>query len=357
MELYDIIKASILSTPYVREPVPDNTAVAQYYCDMTSALHIEGLPLISVDTIEKRTYIAECNNNFFLIFDFYLLDIINTINHIVLANNHTKYSEILFFRLASEECFIQGKFEAAVEFGAKYMNRIGEIQSCFKKEDRLEETNDYLFVQQAFFISHEIFHFSANHHPKLLIKGMMSKERFLQRIYVYTKSRDKVAAAAMADVINNKNMVEECLCDTTAVIQAIDVGIKTDRMNVVEAGIAIAIALMSQYTISTIQDVVKFSGEILYERIQNLFNFRLLHLKAITSLYVKKIASEEKQEEYQAQVEKIHDRWFERINRPIFDLIVNYNRLFTENLKSSESGPEHIQRMKDILRQIYNSAI
>ena len=76
-----------------------------------------------------------------------------------------------------------------------------------------------------------------------------------------------------------------------------------------------------------------------------------------TSLYVKKITSEEKQEEYQAQVEKIYDRWFERINRPIFDLIVNYNRLFAENIKSSESGPEHMQRMKDILRQIYNSAI
>ena len=64
--------------------------------------------------------------------------------------------------------------------------------------------------------------------------------------------------------LEDKNMVEECLCDSTAVIQTMDVASKTEKLSHLEAGIAMVVALMNQFTISVIQDTIKFSRDISY---------------------------------------------------------------------------------------------
>ena len=219
------------------------------------------------------------------------------------------------------------------------------------------ENLNYSYTQQAFLIAHELFHFYVHNNPTREINAMMSKERFLQNIFRYANRKAPEVAVAMDDAIKDGNMIEECLCDSTAVIHAVDVGLKTGELDAVESGLAVALAIMCQYTLSIIQDTVKYSGEIFYERIQSLFNFRLLHLKAFTSLYIKEIESEKRQNEYQLRVEAIHDKWMDNVCHPVLDLLVSENRLFTTNRDSYPSKSEQRNRAKILLQQIYKCAI
>lgn len=87
MKLYDRVKESILGVTYVREEVVPNSATEQYYNDLRKAIGLEDFPLILVNTIEKKTYITECNNHFFLVFDCYLLEIMDCLNQITISDN------------------------------------------------------------------------------------------------------------------------------------------------------------------------------------------------------------------------------------------------------------------------------
>lgn len=346
MELYDRIKKSILSSTVVRSDATNLFATEQYYSDLVDSLHIKEFPLISINTIEKKTYIVESNKRFFLVFDHYLMEVMHFLNQSILDDTFADDIEAFFYRTVSEECYVQNNISAAVAFSGKYMGRLDAIK--LYAEDRPE----YLFVQQAFLIAHELFHFYVHKNPNQEIRGILSKERFLQRIYDYTSTKNPELAFVMADVIADKNMVEECLCDSTAVIQAIDVGLKVGKLDIIEAGVAAAIALMNQFTLSTIQDTVKFAGDISYERIQNLSNFRLLHLKAFTSLYIKELGSEEERKQYNDRVEYVHDQWIKKVHRPIMFMLVNNNEL----LKSQQvymGNTEEMKKTKEILKQIF----
>ena len=90
-----------------------------------------------------------------------------------------------------------------------------------------------------------------------------------------------------------------------------------------------------------------------YERLQNLFNFRIVHLKAFTDLYIKEYGTSEQTRLYQYKVEQIHKNWLERVNTPSMHLLVKVNRRLKEE-PMSVSGSEK-RKIIDTLRTIYNS--
>lgn len=352
MKLNERIKNSILDTTIVRCEVENDDSTQHYYDSIIQSLKIDNFPLISVNTIEKKTYIVECEGLFFLVFDHYLIECMHLLNQCILNENQLKSVELFFFKSASEECYVQCNLSSAVKFASKYMNRLNDVVSIYLTEEFSKSIPNYLFIQQAFLIAHEVFHFYVHKNPNKQIKGMIAKESFLQRIYDYTKKKNENVAFYMLDVIRDKNMIEECLCDSTAVIQAMDVAEKTGKLSIVESGIAIVLALMNQYTISVIQDTIKFSGNIFYERIQNLYNFRLLHLKEFISLYFKDYVSNEKCSQYQKQVEEIHDMWLKKVMKPIMNMLVEYNSLLKKESKN-EKKKVNTKEVKELLKKIY----
>lgn len=355
MKLYDRVKESILDVTYVREEVVPNSATEQYYNDLRKAIGLEDFPLILVNTIEKKTYITECNNQYFLVFDCYLLEIMDCLNQITISDNLSDNLNLFFYKTASEVCYAQGQITAAVKFASKYMNQIEGVLERYGEFSDIQ--SDYLFVQQAFLMAHEIFHFYVHKNPDKEVQGMVAKEQFLQRIYCYANVKEPHTAYMMSDVIGQKKMVEECLCDSTAVIQAIDAGVKVGKLNAVEAALAITMTVMNQYTVSILEDTIKHHGDISYERIQNMFNFRLLHLKAFLSLYIKEIGSEDEQKKFQVQVENVHNLWLNKVCRPIMNMLVEYNPLFhkKESLDAEENKVS--KEARKILKQIYSFGI
>ena len=55
MSKLDFVKRAIIAGTVVRDEVLDNAATKQYYDNLVESLQIKGFPLISVNTIEKKS--------------------------------------------------------------------------------------------------------------------------------------------------------------------------------------------------------------------------------------------------------------------------------------------------------------
>lgn len=354
MSKFDFIKRTITEGTIARDRKLDYRETENYYRDISRALSIENFPLISVNTIEKKTYMLQgSDGQCYLVFDHYLLEYMHLLNQFAVAKEPSLQVGSLFNKILSEECFTQHKINAAVRFAARYLENISEVIREYMEPKNEGVLPDYLFVQQAFLIAHELFHFYVHRNPHYDEEGIRSKKGFLDRIYKYVLAGNPDTAEFIRKAIMEDRMAEECLCDSTAVIQAIDAGVKTGKLDAADSGVAAALALMNQYTISTIQDTVKHFGDMTYERLQNLFNFRIVHLKAFTNLYLREYYTDEVVSLYRTKVEEIHKQWFERVNTPIMHMLVN-NYVLLKELPASVGG-EKDRDLIDTLRRIYNS--
>lgn len=354
-KLYDRVKNSILDTTIVRKDVSYNSATEQYYKDLMELLHIDDFPMILINTIEKKTYIVESNKKYFLVFDYYLMEIMDFFNQHIFGNDFSNSLEPFFLKILSEELYTKNNIPVAMEFAGKYMERREDVDKSCKEKNYVEITKEYLFIQQAFLIAHEFFHFYIHKNPAKETQGLLSKKRFLKGIYNYVNEREPEMAYLMMDIIEDKNVIEECLCDATAVMQAINVGLKHGRLDSIELGVAAAVALMNQFTISIIQDTVKFDGDISYDRIQNLFNFRLLHLKVFSSLYIKELGSEDEQKKYLIRVEDIYSQWMKSVCSPIIYMLRDCINLLKYKSSQYTDDSEELKSARRILKYIFKS--
>ncbi|MDO4416012.1 MAG: hypothetical protein Q4C20_13135 [Erysipelotrichaceae bacterium] len=351
MRLIDRVRKSVLETPYVRSLKNADSAIQQYYDDLASALSINDFPLIYVDTVEKRTYTAECNNKFFLIFDDYLMDVIRQLNDIIINPFSANTIKNFFYRIVSEECFIQGKLSSALYFASLYLNNLDDVIKSYKNASPLQNSSTHLFIQQAFLIAHEIFHFYVNNNPSQTVKNLIAKEEFLRDLYKESEKSYPNAAADIKNQIQNKTLVEECLCDSTGILQALDVGQKIEEIDIVQAGLAIGMSIMCQFSLSTIRKRIKNPES--FENDLGLFNFRLMHLKAITALHIDELTSQDDGNEYRVRIEDIYKQWMHNVELPILILLSDNSMYFENEPDLLKNSPDEVKRLTAVLQEIY----
>lgn len=357
MNNLDVIKKSIYDDTVVRDTILDNAATKQYYKDLLKALSIKNFPLIEVNTIAKKTYMLECRGNAqcYLVFDHYLMDNIHILNQVVLGERKAAQLDAYFFKTMAEECYANRKYTLAIKFAGSYLNIIEGVIKQYLEEHFADQIPNYLFIQQAFLIAHELFHFILNQEPSLYSKGIKSKANYLKTIYDYAYVRDRSVASLMQESIKDTNLIEECFCDSTGIIQAIDVGIKLEKLNVIESSLAIALAIMNQFTVSSIQSVVKQSGRMSYDGVLSLFNMRVLHFKAYTSRYIEEFFSKHERQVFQREVENIYMSWMEKVQLPIIKQLHSSAEKLNEHGEFDLSKSDEMKRAKRVLRQIFNS--
>lgn len=355
MDKLHFVRKTTNEETIVRDEELKFDSTQKYYKDITEALHIDDFPLICVNTIEKKTYMMQLSGGqCYLVFNHYLLECMHVLNQFVCGKEFSKPLESFFYKIVSEECYNCNRILTAITFAGKYIEHIDEVIQQYLEAPFLEQIPDYLFVQQSFLIAHELFHFYLHRNPESYDKGLNSKTRYLKSIYEYVNNKHTEVAGFIEKAIKSPTMIEECLCDSTALIQAIDVGIKIGKLDVVESGISVAIALMNQYIISTIQDTVKHVGEISYEGLQNLFNFRLQHIKMFTEQYIKKYYSKEESQIYQEKVESIQGIWLNKVFTPVMYLLVDISPILKESQVCNSKTHEEIKDAENVLKKIYN---
>ncbi len=218
-----------------------------------------------------------------------------------------------------------------------------------------DQPSNYLFFQQSFLIAHELFHFFLNQDPSKHAVGIRAKKHYLQSIYDNARAKDNDTSDALQKAINNDDLVEECLCDSTGIIQTLDVATQIEKQDVVEISLAAALAIMNQFTIASIQNGVKQSGKLFYDGVMNLFNTRLLHFKAYTSKYLEDFYSAHESRLFQERVEPLYVLWLKTVQLPILEKMNHLNDELEADKSYDSCSGEEIKRIKTVLKQIFNT--
>ena len=354
MKAVDRARKNILEFRNVREDIIGETAIGCYYDYLTSELKVDNLPIIICNTLEKRTSFVETHKNqYFLVFDNYVVELFHQLNEFILRNDTNENLEAFFNKIISEECYIRLRYEAAMYFAGQYLNGLDAILCRSNQKDSLNPIPDYLFVQQAFLVAHELSHFWTRVSFKSQRKYVDAKKAALYNIYEYAKKNHGDVSDVLLSGIKSANIYEECLCDTVGLVQAIDIGTKLKNVTALKCSTACILALMNLCVLSMTSLIVEKAGNISYEGILNKYNLRILQLKYYTSKYLREYFSVNDAKEYEDIVEVITQKWLFEVATPILELGLKYiGRLDgdSQNLSQNE-----LIRIKAVLKQIYRT--
>ena len=85
------------------EKISLETAVGYYYDYLTSELKVDNLPIIICNTLEKRTSFVETHKNqFFLVFDNYVVELFHQLNEFILRDGTDEDVEAFFYKTISK---------------------------------------------------------------------------------------------------------------------------------------------------------------------------------------------------------------------------------------------------------------
>ena len=324
MNKIDFIKREIADRTCVRGDVTEDSATVQYYIDVTEAMEIHDFPIVMINTIEKRIYMMhESNEQSYLVFDTYFLENMYLLDHLLDGRGEVELFGSFMNKILSEECYTNRKIHGAFKYAGEYLNTLPAAIKDIERERFSNEVSNYLFVQQAFIIAHEIFHFFLYKESAIRDRALNSKKSFFKSIYDYSSEHFPNTKDIMNLLVNDSNLVLECLCDSSALIHAIDVGINIRKFDVADSAVAATVALMNQYIISMIQDYVKKSGDLSLEALHNPFLLRLVHIKASASKYIREYFNTSDDEKYCAVIQEKTQQWNDLVYKPVWRNLLN----------------------------------
>ena len=350
MSSIDLIKESIYCDTIVRKHEYNYSAAKAYYDYLLQALSIEDFPLIEINTINKRTYMCESisDKRYYLVFDHYFLDCIYEIDQIVMDKHGPIFLDSFLNKTLAEECYCNRRYALSILFAGQYMNTLDNIIKKYNEEGSSNLLSTPLFIQQAFLIAHELFHYVLNKDASLLLKGIEKKRQFICSL-LDTSIKD-----IMGKYINDRLFLEECLCDATGMMQAIEIARSLGKMNVEGAASVSAMAIMGQITISTIQEAVRKSLDISFDNILDKSNARLMHFLTFVPQYIEARFSVEESRIFMKEFRSMHLSWLSKIQLPIIEKLITHRKDFVEDSDRDSLRTEELVRTRQILIQIFN---
>ena len=350
MSNIDLIKESIYCDTIVRNEEYTNSATKAYYDDLLQALSIEDFPLIEINTINKRTYMCEniSDKRYYLVFDHYFMDCIHEINQIIMDKYGQGFLDSFLNKTLAEECYCNRRYALSILFAEQYLSSLDKVIKEYSKKCSNNSHSDALFIQQAFLIAHELFHYVLNKDASLLSTGIEKKRRFIYSL-LNTSIED-----LMKKYINDNLFLEECLCDTTGLIQAIEIARSLSKMNITEVVSVSAMALMGQITITTIQEAVRKRLNISFEIIIEKSNARLMHFLAFAPQFIEANFSVDESRIFMQKFSSMYSSWLFKIQLPIIEKLITHGKVFKEDSARDSLGIEELRRARQVLIQVFN---
>ncbi len=349
MSSIDLIKESIYCDTIVRGKEFNDSPTQAYYDNLLQALSIEDFPLIEINTINKRTYTFESvsDKRYYLVFDHYFLDCIHEIDQIIMGKKSPPFLNSFFYKVLAEECYSNRKYALSIQFAGQYMNTLDNVIKEYNENHPDDSIPNALFTQQAFLIAHELFHYVLNRDPSLLSTGIEKKRQYIDSL------RQTSIGNILKKHTDDQHFLEECLCDTTGLIQAIDIARSLGKMNAAEAASVSAMAIMGQTTVSTIQEAVKKSLAISFEMIMGKSTARLLHFMAFASQYIEDTFSVDESRMFMQKAHSMHEDWLLKTQLFIIEKLITCKKDFQENPVRDGLSIKELGRAKDTLIQVF----
>ena len=272
----------ILGEPFAEKSTHD------FYKDLAEQYGIQELTLIMCNSLQRKTCLSYFNEIFYLILDTSVTEIFYLLNKAKAYGRKNDFLKTVFYLVSSEQYFAEGQYALALQFAAKYLNTIETIIDIMTFEDDKDYPSP-LFIQQAFLLSHEVYHYWLSLDNNRYEQVKNAKQKMLGNIHNYAqKENEPLLGKSFADAITNKVLIEECICDSMGALSAIDIGVKIKKQSEVQAAIAIIESLNYQFILSCIQRFNEQINRKINFSEMNEFNIRLLHLKIILSKILRK---------------------------------------------------------------------
>lgn len=345
----DLIKESIYCDTIVRDKELYDSPTKAYYDDLLQALSIEDFPIIEINTINKRTYTFESisDKRYYLVFDHYFLDCIHEIDQIIWGKYDFLFLNSFIYKMLAEECYSNRKYALSIQFAGQYLITIDEVIKEYNEKSSDESIPNALFIQQAFLIAHELFHYVLNRDPSLLSTGIRKKREFLKSLQM------KPIQGLLKKHTDDLHFLEECLCDATGLIQAIDIARSLGKMNAAEAASVSAMAIMGQTTVTTIQEAVKKSPDISFELIMEKSTARLMHFMAFAPQYIEDSFSVDESRMFMQKAHSMYTVWLFNTQLPVVGKLNTYKKDFQENPVRDSLSIKELGKAKDTLIQVF----
>ena len=279
----NMVPESIYSSRIILgEPFAEDST-RMFYRDLAEQYGIQELPLVMCNSLQRKTCLSYVNGISYLIFDTSVTEIFHLLHKAVAGGSKDEFLKTVFYLVSSEQYFAEGQYALALQFAAKYLNSIENAIDVMA----FEEDKDYpspLFIQQAFLLSHEVYHYWLSLDNDRYKRATNAKQKMFGNIYNYAqKELGLLLGKSFADAITNRTLIEECICDSMGALSAIDIGFKLKKQNGVQTAIAIIESLNCQFILSCIQSFNEQINRKISFSEMNEFNFRLLHLKTFLS--------------------------------------------------------------------------
>lgn len=349
MSSIDLIKKSIYCDTIVRDKEFSDSPTKVYYDNLLQALSIKDFPLIEINTINKRIYTCESisDKRYYLVFDHYFLDCIHEIDQIILGKHDLTFLDSFVYKTLAEECYSNRKYALSIQFAGQYMNTLDDVIKEYYEKRSDDPIPNALFIQQAFLIAHELFHFVMNKDPSLLSTGIEKKRQYIDSL------RQISIGNVLKKQTDDQHFLEECLCDTTGLIQAIDIARSLGKMNAAEVASVSAMAIMGQTTVTTIQEAVKESLVISFEMIMEKSIARIMHFMAFASQYIEDSFSVDESRIFMQKAHSMHEDWLLKTQLRIIEKLITCKIDFQENPVRDGLSIKELGRAKDTLIQVF----
>lgn len=352
MNELDFIRKSITECTIELEGNVISQEVYQYFYDLVRAMEVSNLKLLSINTIESKTYIIQDGNNqFYLVYNLCLLDSLKQLNSMLFGNGDENRIKLFTYRILSGACFNYRNLLKATQIANKYydilVNKKAEITDNVCDQD-------YLFVQQIFMISHEFFHYFFDMNQNEAEKNILSMMRIINWFAEKYVEKYPDEQNLVKDAFGHPDLVLECLCDSTAATNAIQGAVRIIDANPADCSLAICAALMNQCIISRIQNdtLVISNNKDQLKILFSSFYFRIEYLMFYIDEYLSDEYGEEVEKLFWDNVCTYETKWLNTIY-PVIDSQLIYLNNENDILSFSENQKRDFCTIKSIVKEMY----
>lgn len=329
----DKLKKILLSKRNLREDNVGTIWIDEYFNEAIERLKIMNTEILVCNSLQRRCSCATIRDKKIIIVDNYLPELFIIFNQILCNENDSKYLELIFYKLMYEAYFLNGNIKLAAIYKTFMRKKFHEVGRMKIRQITKESKPQYLYIQQAFLVMHELMHSFFKDYPDSYRKQKETIKSVINTIF-----HDKKINYTQ---LVSDDYLEELCCDHLAAISAIAICIEYGHCSEIDAACAIILALHYQYLLLCIDKIVE-NNILTYEARE--FAVRVVLIQCFVINYFKVNKPELVDNINNHMSDKIN-KWIKIYLNPLTAFFSN-QRLTTIKYQNMEISNEDMERLQ-----------
>lgn len=257
MNKNEICKDKLLRSRIIVDKQQDETKIRLFYNEFSCQHGINELPLLICSTLQRKTcLVKDRHSNCVLFLDTTDLECYLDMYFANLNGIFSDYIRGLIYQIIAEQAFILGQYSVAL-FAIEKCFEHPQINLSQIYNDKDEEIEQIKFVQLAFILGHDGFHYYLTSDAMIFEKVITLEKKLLR--YLASNFSERIDKRNYSDyfcVGMNIELLEECSCDNIGALSALDFMSKRNMGKEIEYARIILNLIECQYILEWIKKFV-----------------------------------------------------------------------------------------------------